>query len=286
MGESSGEGVVQARGDTVEFARQVRLPDQQLELVRAALGIAAAFNPGLDIEAYIHEFDLMAEALGNRAASSSKAAGVLQALIRYLFEELQFRGNGGDYEDPRNSYLNEVIDRRLGIPITLSLIFIELGRRAGLELDGVGYPGHFLVRWTDSPETVVFLDPFHQGRVVPEEALLESLSAGGMAAERSQSLLAAVTKRQILTRMLQNLKAVFAGHDRHEDALLASDLVLIMSPWDLDERRDHGLIAHAAGRRQLAIADLEAYLSFRADARDASRVERQLAQIRSEGTSA
>jgi regulator of sirC expression with transglutaminase-like and TPR domain len=276
--------VDQARGDTVEFARQVRLPDQQLELARAALGIAAAFNPALDIEAYVHELDLMYEALANRAASSSEPAGVLQSLIRYLFEELRFRGNKADYEDPRNSYLNEVIERRLGIPITLSVVFLELGRRAGLELDGVGYPGHFLVRWTDAIGHAIFLDPFDLGRTVPEEALLESLAAGGMAAERSQSLIAAVTKRQILTRMLHNLKAVFAGRGRHDDALLASDLVLIMSPWDLDERRDHGLIAQAAGQPQLAIADLEAYLNFRADARDAPRVERQLEQIRSESS--
>jgi regulator of sirC expression with transglutaminase-like and TPR domain len=273
-----------ASGDTVEFARQVRLPDQQLDLARAALGLSAAFNAGLDIDAYLHEVELMAEALGHRAASSSEATGTLQALNRYLFDELQFRGNSADYEDPRNSFLNEVIDRRLGIPITLSVIFLELGRRIGLALDGVGYPGHFLVRWTDPAGNIVFLDPFHQGRNVPEQALLESLAAGGMAAERSKALLSAVTKRQILTRMLHNLKAVFAGREMHDEALLASDLVLIMSPWDLDERRDHGLIAHAAGQPQLAIADLEAYLNFRSDARDASRVERHLAQIRSEAS--
>jgi regulator of sirC expression with transglutaminase-like and TPR domain len=269
-------------GDTVEFARQVRLPDQQLDLVRAALGLAAAFNPGLDIERYLHELDLMTEALGTRAASYPEAPGILQSLNRYLFEELQFRGNSANYEDPRNSYLNQVIERRLGIPITLSIIFLELGRRVGLSLDGVGYPGHFLVRWTDPAGNAVFLDPFHQGRTVPEQALLESLAAGGMAAERSKALLSAVTKRQILTRMLHNLKAVFAGHELHDEALLASDLVLIMSPWDLDERRDHGLIAHAAGQPVLAISDLEAYLSFRSDARDAPRVERHLAQIRAE----
>ncbi len=164
----------------------------------------------------------------------------------------------------------------------MSVIFLELGRRAGLTLDGIGYPGHFLVRWTDPAGAISFLDPFHQGRAVPEQALLESLAAGGMAAERSRSLLLAVTKRQILTRMLHNLKAVFAGREQHDRALLASDLVLIMSPWDLDERRDHGLIAHAAGCRELAIADLEAYLNFRADARDAERVQRHLEQIRAE----
>jgi regulator of sirC expression with transglutaminase-like and TPR domain len=271
-----------ASGDTVEFARQVRLPDPQLDLARAALGLAAAFNPGLEIDTYLHELDLMAEALANRAASYQEGAGILQALNRYLFEELTFRGNSADYEDPRNSYINEVVDRRLGIPISLSVIYLELGHKVGLSLDGVGYPGHFLVRWTGPAGNIVFLDPYHQGRTVPEQALLESLAAGGMADERSKSMLSAVTKRQILTRMLHNLKAVFAGREMHDQALLASDLVLIMSPWDLDERRDHGLIAHAAGHPQLAIADLEAYLSFRSDARDAPRVERQLAQIRAE----
>jgi regulator of sirC expression with transglutaminase-like and TPR domain len=263
-----------------EFVREVTLPDEQLDLARAALAFAAAFNPGLQTDTYLHELDLMAEALGQRAAASQNSLAVLRALVRYLFDELGFRGNKADYYDPRNSYLNEVLDRRIGLPISLSLLFIELGRRNGLKLDGVGYPGHFLVRWMDEAGKPVFLDPFNMGATVAEETLLEELAVGGVANERAKSLLSAITKRQMLTRMLHNLKAAFAAKDDFASSLLASDLILSISPWDLDERRDHGLIAHAAGDRQIAIQDLETYLSFRGDAQDARRIERQLEQIR------
>lgn len=274
MVESSDEGG--------EFLRQARLPDAQIDLVRAALGIASAFNPGLDSEAYAHEMDLMAEALAQRALAARDARATLRSLLRYFVEELEFRGNSADSADPRNSYLNEVLDRRLGIPITLCVIFMELGRRNGLAIEGIGYPGHFLVRWTDPAGEVAFIDPFNHGRTVPEATLLGWLAAAGLAAERSRSLLTAVTKRQILTRMLQNLKASFASRQRPAEAMRASALVLAMSPWDLDERRDHGLFAHAAGEYETAIADLETYLTHQADAIDAQRVERQLARIRAE----
>jgi regulator of sirC expression with transglutaminase-like and TPR domain len=267
-----------------EFEREVSLPDQQLDLAQAALAIAAAFNPGLQTETYVHELDLMAEALGQRAAGAQNSGAVLRALVRYLFQELGFRGNKADYYDPRNSYLNDVLERRMGLPITLSVLFIELGGRNGLKLDGVGFPGHFLVRWTDAAEKPVFLDPFNGGATVAEETLLEELAAAGVAAGRAQTLLSAITKRQILNRMLQNLKAAFASRQEFSQSLLASDLILSMSPWDLDERRDHGLIAHAAGDRQLAIEDLQTYLSYRGDAQDARRVERQLEQIRNPTT--
>src|ERR1700730_742737 len=231
---------------TVEaFGRLVALPDSQLDLARAALLAAAVYNADLDVEAYLHELELMAEGVAQRAAPATDSAGTLKSLIRYLFDELGFRGNKSEYEDPRNSYLNEVLDRRVGIPITLSLLCIELGRRNGLLLDGVGYPGHFLVRWLRDGHEPVFLDAFDRGRVVSEEALLRALAAGGMAAERSQSLLMAVTKRQILSRMLMNLKRAFGQRELAEEALQASELVLVISPWDLDERRDHGMLALA-----------------------------------------
>jgi regulator of sirC expression with transglutaminase-like and TPR domain len=258
----------------------VNLPDEQLDLAQAALAVAAAFNPGLQTDTYRHEIDLMVEALGQRAAAAQNSATVLRALQRYLFDELGFRGNKGDYYDPRNSYLNEVLDRRTGLPITLSVLFIELGVRNGLKLDGVGFPGHFLVRWLDGSGQPVFLDPFNGGVNVPEQTLLDELDAAGVARARSTSLLSAVTKRQVLARMLQNLKAAFAARQEFANSLLASDLILSMSPWDLDERRDHGLIANAAGNRELAIDDLQTYLNYRGDAHDAQRVERQLEQIR------
>ncbi len=269
-------------GSVDEFARLTRLPEPQLDLALAALLLAASFNPGLDVEAYERELDLMAEALAQRAAAARDAHGVLRSLHRYLFDELGFRGNSADYEDPRNSYLNEVLDRRIGLPITLSVVYLEIGRRNGLELDGIGYPGHFLVRWISPEGLTAYLDPFYHGRSHSEESLLEALAAGGLAAERARAMLAGSTKRQILLRMLHNLKASFARRRRPELALQASELILAMSPWDLDERRDHGLIAYASGRHETAVADLQTYLQYRAEASDARRIEQQLASIRRE----
>ena len=154
---------------TTEFAELLAQPDERIDLARAALLIAADAYPHLEADRYLRALDELADPLRTRIAASSDPYEKLAALRDHLHGDLGFRANREDYYDPRNSYLNEVLDRRLGIPISLSLVYVEVARRAGLPLHGVGLPGHFLVGYRDD-RTEVFLDPFDGGRTVDEAA--------------------------------------------------------------------------------------------------------------------
>ncbi|MGI8549679.1 MAG: SirB1 family protein [Dehalococcoidia bacterium] len=262
------------------FARIVREPEEQLDLARAALSIAGSFRSRMDPEPYLNELDLMAAALADRVDLEETPAAIFAAINHYLFSELGFKGNHEAYADPRNSFLNDVLDRRLGIPITLSLVYMELGRRIGLLLDGIGYPGHFLVRYTPSGRDPIYLDPFRNGLRLDEDQLLRGIVRAGGSSTQGTYLLSSVTKRQILLRMLMNLKHSYAQAREYDQAFRTIELLLALTPWDLDERRDRGRIAVALRRYDEAISDLETYLEFRPDASDAPQVRDQLRQIR------
>lgn len=180
------------------FAELVRMPEAHLDLGEAALTIAAAGEPGLAVPRWLGELDRLAEGLDG-----------LADLRRRLFEELGYTGNTDNYYDPSNSFLHRVIERRVGIPITLSVLVIEVGRRAGVELEGVGMPGHFLLRL---PRTDVYVDPFHGGELLDErgcEARFRAATGAGAQVAFDSHLLATATKREILARMLANLRAVY-----------------------------------------------------------------------------
>jgi regulator of sirC expression with transglutaminase-like and TPR domain len=246
-----------------------------LDLAEAALTIAKLEYPRLQIPAYLAQLDELAAAVERRLLPGATPRERLDKLIEVLFRVEGFRGNEEAYYDPRNSYLNQVLDRRLGIPITLSLICMEVGRRLGLRLDGIGFPGRFLVRYQDETESLLF--DVYQGGVIltPAQcaALLRELYGGQIRFHQSQ--LAALTKRQILTRMLNNLKAIYLRHDDFARAWHIADLLVIVNPSSLDEIRDRGLIALRAGEMIRGLADLETYLRFSPDARDAATVREQ-----------
>ena len=167
-----------------EFAAAVSRPDGQIELARAALIIAKSEYPTLDVEANLDRL----EALARRARTSRAIVdplGQLHRLRECLFEEEGFSGNSEDYSDPRNSYLNDVLDRRLGIPITLSLVLIEVGRRLGLEMEGIGLPGHFITGARVDGEQVL-LDPFNRGAVLTAEGCSEVVARGARPAGRAR----------------------------------------------------------------------------------------------------
>ena len=170
-----------------------------------------------------------------------------------------------------------MIDRRLGIPISVSVLLMEVGRRLGVVYDGIGFPGRFLAR-AEGPEGSLFVDPFNGGRTVPEDELAAELAAT-YPVQRIPQLLAAVTRRQILQRMLRNLKFGYLDRQQFASALQASDLLLALTPWDLDEVRDHGLIAHRAGEHRRAIDDLPTYVRFRPEADDAAWVRGMLRAV-------
>jgi regulator of sirC expression with transglutaminase-like and TPR domain len=219
-----------AEADHVLFAHVTQREDDEIDLAAAALLIAEVEYPGLDVAHYVSVLDNWGEAALAQKGTGSDAE--LAALNGYLFEELGFRGNDDDYYDPRNSFLNEVIDRRVGIPITLSIVFMEVGRRLGLELHGISFPGHFLVRLR-TPVGDHVIDPYHGGvRLETEELQSRLEQVLGQNAELGPEHLPIASKRQILTRMLNNLRGIYqrAGDTKREIGVL--ERLQILSPGD------------------------------------------------------
>ncbi|HVQ12273.1 MAG TPA: transglutaminase-like domain-containing protein, partial [Vicinamibacterales bacterium] len=220
-------------------------------LAPAALVIARIENPRLDPEPYLARLDAMGDAARRvieRHASStgdmSPQCGV-KALNEYLFDDLGFIGNREKYEDPRNSCLNEVLERRTGIPLTLSIVYMEVARRAGLHMDGVNFPGHFLVRCPQAHSNHLVIDPFHAGALLSEHncRLLLQKHVGSEVAF-SRSLLAPATRGQILVRMLLNLKRIYVHMRSFPQARDVTELLLSLTPSALSELRDRGLLAY------------------------------------------
>ena len=202
------------------------------------------------------------------------------ALAAWLADEMEFRGNADNYYDLRNSLLHEVIERRVGIPITLSVVYMEIARRLGLELRGVGMPGHFIVKCIGDGEELL-LDPFNGGRRLSLDNCREMIARmyGDTMAFRAE-FLAAVTKRQILTRMLQNLKGIYSNAREYARTLRVIDRILLLNPDSPAEFRDRGLILLGMERYARARADLEAYLRHSPDAADAPKIRERLAQAK------
>lgn len=258
-------------------------PDAEVPLDRAALVFAQEEYPGLDVQSYLDRLDAMAAELAADIDLEAGPRDALGELSAYLFERQGFRGNEDDYDDPRNSYLNDVLDRRLGIPISLSVVYLAVAHRLGLEVKGVGLPGHFIVKY-ETPDETLFVDPFHGGRFISrDECFRLAERALGRRVARTDALLAAATNRQILTRMLYNLKAVYLKRGEFRKALGISELILAVFPWDLDEIRDRGMLHHRLHEYAAARRDLDLYLRYRSDARDADAVRRTLEAIRSRG---
>ncbi|MEM7050709.1 MAG: transglutaminase-like domain-containing protein [Acidobacteriota bacterium] len=252
------------------FARLVARPDGQIDLAEGALLIAAEEYPELDIEDQLRRLDGLADAArGALAEVEDDPLLRLQRLNRFLFVESGFRGNREDYYDPRNSFLNEVLERRLGIPITLSLVLMEVGRRAGVELEGVGFPGHFLVRHGQT-----LLDPFDGGRFLnchDCQDLLACMTGGRMPFH--DGLLRTASNHEILLRMLNNLRGIYSEIGDQERVIAVLDRLLLLAPEDGILRRDRGLLLLERGECSRALADLQAYLTAEPGALDRCRIE-------------
>jgi regulator of sirC expression with transglutaminase-like and TPR domain len=235
----------------------------------AALLIARDARPELSVEAELARIDALAEPLG-KLDPELPAKEQARELASHLFERLGFRGNEEDYYDPRNSYLDEVLTRRAGIPISLAVLLAAVGRRAGLEVDGIGFPGHFLARV--GGEGGVFVDPFFGGRVLgePDLARLAHRMLGG--ADRLVAAhLAPVGLRALVVRMLLNLKNAHERRGDHARALVCCDRLVDLAGTPA-LRRDRGLHALALGANAQAVEDLGAYLAAEPGARDAEEV--------------
>ena len=265
------------------FDGLAQAPDESIDLAEASLWIAREEYPDLDIAAYLHRLDGYAANLNGRLPRHAGVELKIQTLNRYLFEDLGFTGNAMDFYDPRNSFLNEVMDRKLGIPITISVIYIETARRIGLELAGVSFPGHFLVK-LPVDEGVVVLDPFNGGITLGEMDLQRRLQQtygheNTLAHTPLQSVLATASKKDIILRMLRNLKGVYIQRDEFAKALPIMHRIIQLVPDYADEYRDRGVVHQALECFRAAAIDYETYLRLKPNAPDSAIVGERVAEL-------
>ncbi|HIK46878.1 MAG TPA: tetratricopeptide repeat protein [Leptolyngbyaceae cyanobacterium M65_K2018_010] len=261
------------------LTQELQKPADQVDLAKAALYLAQEDYPDLDIAAHLALLDRMAETLRPRLPQETYPLKIIRAINQYLFDELNFRGNTVDYYDPRNSFLNEVLTRQVGIPITLSLVYLELAKRIGFPMAGVGMPGHFLIRPTVE-DMAVFVDPFNRGEILFEQDCRDRFhQMFGDSARLHFRHLEQITPTAFLTRMLTNLKMIYLQQRDVPKALEAINRILLIYPEAVSEWRDRGLIYYQQGQLDEARLDLERYLYERPDASDAFEIRRVIAQI-------
>lgn len=264
------------------WQRIAAAPDDEIDLAEAALAIAAGEYRDLDIDAYLKRLDEIAATLKRRLRPDISTTESIIALNHYLFGELGFAGNADEYYDPRNSFLNDVLDRKLGIPITLSVVYIEVGRRIGLPLHGVSFPAHFLVKCV-LHDGAILLDPYAKGASLGLDDLrrrLETLRNGiELDPAMVKSMLAAASKREILERMLRNLKGIYLRQGGLAKALAAADRIIALAPQAADEYRDRGRIYLDLECFRAALADFQSYLLLKPEAEDAGEVQRKAVEL-------
>lgn len=262
-----------------EFAELTGRPDGRVDLARAALAIARWEYPGLEVDAYLERLDALARGVDG-ARRSPDPVGRLHRLREYLFVDQGFAGNREDYYDPRNSFLNDVLDRLQGIPITLSLVLMEVGKRLGLAVEGIGLPGHFIAgaRLGDSQ---ILLDPFNAGALLTPEACekLVGRALGRKVALKAENF-AAVTRRQFLARMLANLKGIYWQREAWDRVVGVIDRLLVLDPKAAAEWRDRGLAWSNMGEVRRGLVDWERYLTEFPNAADREAVKGHLRKAR------
>ncbi len=264
------------------FACLVGGADEDIDLVEGALLIAANEYPQLDVAACRRRLDDMAGELQARAAGSRDTDRLIRVLNHYLYDELGFAGNLSNFNDPRNSFLNDVLDRRLGIPITLSLLYMELGNRVGLDVRGLSFPGHFLVKVpAEDGDRVV--DAFSTGLLLDDEELRQRLrhfTGPGRGEPDLDQYLIPAGKRQILARMLRNLKNLYFEAEDYRRALAIMNFLLVLSPQSVPEIRDRAYVHDQLECFRAAIDDYQQYLMLSPQAHDAGYIQSRLADLK------
>ena len=257
------------------------------DLGRTALEIGRLEHPDLDADRCLRQLDALADAIRPQLGSALRPEEAATRVSGYLFNECGFRGNTEDYYDPRNSFLSDVLERRTGIPISLSVLLMEISARLGLVVEGVGFPGHFLVRVVSSTGPVL-LDPFFGGRVIGREEMLRRLRAfysasGGGVGENLQRILPQVLQSTgptgILGRMLANLLRIYLDRDDRMRALTAVELMLVLAPDASDNLRVRGLLYEQLECPEAAAADLRRYLELAPAGPHAADVREHLARL-------
>ncbi len=251
----------------------------QVTLDVAALELASIEFPGLELEGSLFRLDNLAEQISCQLSGNANCLDFIRAANELLFEVLQFRGNEEQYYDPRNSCLNSVLMRRLGIPISLSVLYIEIARRLKRMVYGVGLPGHFIVACEDG-DARYWVDPFHNGRILSfADCAALAKQTAGVDLRSNPAVLAPVSKRQILVRMLSNLKAIYLRGEAFDKARQVLDLLIDATPDYPEEYRHRGIVHLRQSNHRAAKADLETYLRLEPDTPERDEVEKQLLLI-------
>jgi len=259
---------------------------EPVPLARGALLIAKEEYPALDVEKYLNALATLARRAEPLVPAGEETFERVERLSQFLFEEQGFAGNIEEFDDPRNSFLNDVIDRRLGIPISLSVIYIDVGRRLGLDLHGISFPGHFLVKAVDELGKLI-IDPFNKGRILSIDDMRARLrQVYGQEVELQPELLKTAPTRQILSRMLRNLKNIYVARTDSARALAALDRILILEPRSANEIFERAGLYEKLECFQAALDDLQSFLSIAPDHPEADaaregvmRLMRQVALI-------
>lgn len=261
------------------FQQEISQPDEQIDLALSALYIAQEEYLDLKIVEYLNVLDTMALAVKERLPAQKYPLKIIQTINSYLYDDLKFNGNTSEYYDPRNSFLNDVIERRMGIPITLSLVYLEIAKRIDFPMVGVGMPGHFLIR-PQVVEMEIFVDPFNRGEVLFYDDCQERImQVYGQPVTMQPEFLATISNRHFLARMLSNLKLIYLNGQQLEKALAAIERIILLFPNAITEIRDRGLVYYQIGRWVAAVEDFETYLQKVPDAQDAPVIHRLIKQL-------
>jgi len=262
------------------FTALIERPHGEFRLAEGALLIAQEEYPSLDVQAYLRRLDAMAEVISSRLGLEIDPQRIVAHINTYLFDEQGFHGNRDDYYDTRNSFLNEVVERKTGIPITLSVVYLELARQVGLPIVGVSMPGHFLVRYSAQP-MVFWIDPYYRGKILSQEDCQQRLTdMYGQMLAWSDAYLQPVSDHAILQRMLYNLKATYVQQGDHRRALRVVERLLLLRPDVLTEIRDRGLLQAQLGALDAALDDLQHYLQLSPEAPDAALITQHITTLR------
>jgi len=261
------------------FQEMMQRPDAEIDLARTALLVAAENDPSLDVDAEMARLETWARELGRRIEPEWNSLQRLARLRTFMYEDLGFKGDVRGYYSPANSLLHSVMTRRLGIPLTLSILFMEIGWRIGVPFEGVGFPGHFLVRLTGEPGDLL-LDPYDHGASVHEEDCrrMIELTTGGTV-PYDPSMIRSLGKRDMIARLLFNLKVACLKAGDDKGALSAVERLLLLHPDEPPELRDRGLLLYRMDRYREARTSLQAYLRARPEALDREVIERHLAAL-------
>ncbi|HVK56206.1 MAG TPA: tetratricopeptide repeat protein, partial [Burkholderiales bacterium] len=256
---------------------------KELELAQAAITIARLEYPDLDPRDTLRDLDVLATEIRERLPRGARKEEFMAMICRRLFTELEFRGNEENYYDPRNSCLNAVLERKLGNPITLSILYMEIAKRLDLKADGISFPGHFLVR-VHCDRGVVVIDPFNGGETLTEPDLRRRLAEVQGQTDANMAdldeLLAPASQREILVRMLRNLKKIYLEEREMEKAIAAMSLILAADPNSATELRERGLLYREIEAFRAALGDLSSYLKIRPDAEDGEVVRHLVLELR------